>query len=167
MALIEAFKQLLGDAAVLTRDVDWSAMSHTLPEKPSLSLAATLNAVAALQQEFSIDAKRIYITGLSMGGYGVWDAVARRPELFAAAVPICGGGDPALAKQMQTVAIWAFHGADDKAVTVERSRQMVEALKAVGAAPKYTEYPGVGHNSWEKTYSDLAMYEWLFAQSKP
>ncbi len=147
-------------------DVDWSASSHKLPEKPSVSLAATFNAVSQLQSEFSIDPKRIYITGLSMGGYGTWDALARRPELFAAAVPICGGGDPALAKQMMTIPIWAFHGADDKTVPAERSRQMVEALKAVGGQPKYTEYPGVGHNSWARTYSDPAMYEWLFAQRK-
>jgi predicted peptidase len=147
-------------------EVDWSAKAHTLPEKPSPALAATLNAVAALRQEFAIDTKRIYLTGLSMGGYGVWDALARRPELFAAAVPICGGGDPALAKQMQNVPIWAFHGADDKAVPVERSRQMIDALKAAGAQPKYTEYPGVGHNSWTQTYADPALYKWLFAQAK-
>jgi predicted peptidase len=147
-------------------DVDWSAKSNTLPEKPSPSLAATLQAVEALRMEFSIDEKRIYITGLSMGGYGTWDAISRRPELFAAAVPICGGGDPELAKQMQVVAIWAFHGDNDEAVPVHRSREMVAALKAAGAHPKYTEYPGVGHDSWTQTYRDPALYAWLFAQKK-
>lgn len=147
-------------------DVDWGAKSHTLPEKPSRSLSAALQAIEALRQEFSLDEKRIYITGLSMGGYGVWDAIARRPELFAAAAPICGGGDPALAKQVQVVAIWAFHGDADNAVPVERSREMIAALKAAGAHPKYTEYPGVGHDSWTQTYHDPALYEWLFTQRK-
>jgi predicted peptidase len=148
-------------------DVDWSAPSHTLPEKPSPALAATLNAIAALQNEFAIDPQRIYITGLSMGGYGVWDALARRPELFAAAIPICGGGDPAMAKQIMSVPLWAFHGAEDKSVPVHRSREMIEAIKATGGHPKYTEYPGVGHDSWTQTYSNPELHTWLFAQRKP
>jgi predicted peptidase len=142
------------------------ATTPTPPDKLSLSLAATLKAVEALQKEFSIDDKRIYITGLSMGGYGTWDALAKRPELFAAAVPICGGGEPAQVSKMKDVPIWAFHGSDDKTVPPERSREMIEALKDAGGQPKYTEYPGVGHNSWAQTYSDPALYEWLFAQSK-
>jgi len=147
-------------------DVDWSAMSSTLPEKPSRSLSATIKAADALQKEFSIDPARIYITGLSMGGYGTWDALSRWPKKFAAAAPVCGGGDPAYAQRIKDVPIWAFHGDEDKAVKVQRSREMVEALKAAGAAPKYTEYAGVGHDSWTRTYSDPALYEWLFAQRK-
>jgi predicted peptidase len=147
-------------------EVDWSAKSSTLPAEISPALAATLKAADALQKEFSIDPKRIYITGLSMGGYGVWDALARRPELFAAASPICSGGDPAYAAKMKDVPIWAFHGDDDKAVPVGRSREMIDALKAAGGRPKYTEYPGVGHNSWAQNYSDPALYDWLFAQRK-
>jgi len=141
-------------------------MSSTLPEKPSRSLAATVKAAEALEREFSIDSKRLYITGLSMGGYGTWDALSRWPEKFAAAVPICGGGDPAYARRMKDVPIWAFHGDEDKAVKVQRSREMIEALKAAGATPKYTEYAGVGHDSWTRTYSDPALFKWLFAQSR-
>src|SRR5262249_12778276 len=118
-------------------EVDWSAKSHVLPDEPSTALAATFNLIPAMQSEFSIDPKRIYITGLSMGGYGVWDALSRRPELFAGTVPICGGGDVAMAKQIMSVPIWAFHGADDKAVPVERSRQMIDAIKERGVQPKY------------------------------
>jgi len=147
-------------------DVDWGAMSSTLPEKPSRSLAAVMKAADALQKEFPIDAGRIYITGLSMGAYGVWDALARWPEKFAAAAPVCGGGDPAYASKMTDVPIWAFHGDEDKAVKVQRSREMIAALKATGATPKYTEYPGVGHDSWTRTYSDPALYEWLFVQRR-
>ena len=102
-----------------------------------------------------------------MGGYGTWNVLAKRPELFAAAAPICGGGKPAAVSKFKEVPIWAFHGADDKTVPVEQSREMIDALKAAGATPKYTEYPGVGHNSWAQTYADPAFYEWLFAQRKP
>jgi predicted peptidase len=147
-------------------EVDWSAKSSKLPEQISPALATTLKAAEALQKEFAIDANRVSITGLSMGGYGAWDALSRRPEMFAAAAIICGGGDPAYAAKMKDVPIWVFHGDDDKAVPVGRSREMVEALKAAGATPKYTEYPGVGHNSWARTYADPALYEWLFAQSR-
>ena len=130
------------------------------------ALDATLKAAAQIQKEFSIDERRIYITGLSMGGYGTWRALEVRPELFAAAAIICGGGNPGAVAKFKHVPIWAFHGADDKVVLASESRQMIEALKAAGAEPKYTEYAGVGHNSWAQTYSDPALYEWLFAQRK-
>jgi predicted peptidase len=150
----------------------WGGISRlqktaTPPDQFAPALAATLKAVDALRKEFPIDDKRIYITGLSMGGYGTWDALAKRTELFAAAAPICGGGDTAAAGKMKDIPIWAFHGDQDKTVPPERSREMIEALKAAGGSPKYTEYPGVGHNSWAQTYSDPALYEWLFAQKKP
>ena len=132
----------------------------------SPALGATLKAVEELRKEFPIDDNRIYITGLSMGGYGSWDALAKRPELFAAAAPICGGGNTTTVDKFKHIPIWAFHGDADKTVPVERSREMIEALKAAGATPKYSEYPGVGHNSWAQTYSDPALYAWLFAQRK-
>jgi len=147
-------------------EVDWRLDAHTLPESPSVSLEATLRLIEALQKEFDIDSTRIYLTGLSMGGYGVWDMLARKPELFAAAVPICGGGDPAVAAKFKDVPLWAFQGDQDDAVKPKRSREMIDALKAAGGTPKYTEYPGVGHDSWTQTYADPALYEWLFAQRK-
>ena len=140
-------------------DIDWSAESHQMPARPSDSMASVFDLIDSYIKTKPVDPKRIYITGLSMGGYGTWDAIQRRPELFAAAVPICGGGDPILAKQIQVVPIWAFHGEKDEAVKVERSRQMIDALKGVGAEPKYTEYKGVGHDSWTQTYKDPAVYE--------
>jgi predicted peptidase len=147
-------------------EVDWTLDSHTMPEQPSDPLAATFELIDVLQKTQPIDAQRIYITGLSMGGYGTWDAISRRPELFAAAAPICGGGDPAMAKQIQFVPLWVFHGDKDEAVKVNRSREMVQAIKDVGTDVKYTEYKGVGHDSWTQTYKDPAFYEWLFAQRK-
>jgi predicted peptidase len=147
-------------------EVDWGALSHTMPKEPSEPARLTLELIAAMQKDFSIDAKRIYLTGLSMGGYGTWDLLARRPDLFAAGVPICGGGDEATAATIAKIPIWAFHGDKDTAVKVVRSRNMIEALKKADGVPKYTEYPGVGHNSWSKAYSDPEMMKWLFAQKR-
>ena len=117
-------------------------------------------------KEYKTDAKRTYLTGLSMGGYGTWSIVAAHPDKFAAIVPICGGGDPKAAEKFKDVPCWVFHGDKDAAVPVQRSRDMVEALKKAGGTPKYTEYPGVGHNSWDAAYADKEMWKWLFAQKK-
>lgn len=147
-------------------NVDWSADSHTMPEKPSESMRLTLEVIDELRKSLPIDGNRLYVTGLSMGGYGTWDALQRKPDLWAAAAPICGGGDPAGASVMKDIPIWVFHGDQDGAVKVKRSREMVEALKAAGGSPKYTEYPGVGHDSWTATYRNPEFYAWLFAQKK-
>jgi predicted peptidase len=86
--------------------------------------------------------------------------------MFAAAVPICGGGDVTQAKAIKDVPIWAFHGDKDDAVKVRRSRDMIAAIKAAGGSPKYTEYKDVGHDSWTTTYKDPELYKWLFAQKR-
>src|SRR5262249_52824913 len=112
------------------------------------------------------DQKRIYVTGLSMGGYGTWDVIGRRPDLFAAAVPVCGGGDETQAATIARVPIWAFHGARDGVVKPARSWNMVAALKKAGGHPGYTEYPDVGHDSWVPTYRDPVLFQWLFAQKR-
>jgi predicted peptidase len=122
--------------------------------------------VEAIQKEYSIDPNRLYITGLSMGGYGTWDIITRHPDVFAAAVPICGGGDPSKAERIAKLPIWVFHGGKDSLVPPARSREMVEAIKKAGGEPKYTEYPDVGHNSWVKAYEDADMHAWLFEQKK-
>ena len=117
-------------------------------------------------KEFPIDPQRVYVTGLSMGGFGTWDIIQRYPDLFAAALPICGGGDTAQAERLKNMPIWAFHGSIDKVVIPERSRNMIAAIKKAGGQPIYTEYPGVGHVSWTQTYSNHAVMDWLFAQEK-
>ena len=147
-------------------DTPWVADAHTMPEEPTEPLRLSLRLVSALEQEFSIDTDRLYVTGLSMGGFGVWDAVQRHPDRFAAAVPVCGGGDPALAERIARVGMWAFHGDQDSVVKPKRSREMMAALKTAGGSPRYTEYPGVSHNSWTATYRYPQMYKWLFAQRK-
>lgn len=148
-------------------EVNWSAAWHDAPEKPSEPLGLTIELLAALQKELPLDGKRVYVTGLSMGGYGTWDILARRPDLFAAAVPLCGGGDEKQAPAIAKVPQWIFHGDRDTVVPTARSRNMVEALRKAGGSPKYTEFPGVGHNCWDKAYAEPGLFPWLFAQKKP
>jgi predicted peptidase len=148
-------------------EVEWLAASHVTPEKPSEPFATLIPLIDALKKDLPVDEKRLYLTGLSMGGYGTWDLLTRLPDTFAAAVPICGGGDEKRAPGMAKTPQWIFHGGADPVVKVERSRNMVEALKTAGAEPKYTEYPGVGHNSWDKAYAEADLWAWMFAQKKP
>lgn len=117
--------------------------------------------------EYPIDTSRIYITGLSMGGMGTNAMVQTYPQRFAAAVPICGRGDISKADRMVNVPMWYFHGLADRTVKPEGSTEMVEAIKKAGGQKvKLTTYPGVGHNSWSRTYDNEDVYKWLFAQRK-
>jgi len=147
-------------------EVDWSADSHQRPEKPSDPATLLLKLIDSLPTQLPIDTNRIYITGLSMGGYGTWDLIARKPDLFAAAVPVCGGGDEKDASIISKIPIWAFHGSKDTVVKPQRSTNMIEAIKKAGGNPKLTLYPEVGHNSWVNAYSDPEMLKWLFNQKK-
>ncbi len=113
-----------------------------------------------------VDKHRIYLTGLSMGGSGTWMLAAAHPERFAAIVPICGSGNPADATKLAALPIWVFHGAKDGTVPVQRSRDMVEAIKAAGGNVKFTEYPEAKHNSWTETYNNPELYKWLLAQKR-
>ena len=127
-----------------------------------------IEAVDHVVAEHKVDSTRLYITGQSMGGLGTWGLIANHPTKFAAAVPICGTWSPAEAKKMNGVAIWAFHGADDKTVPVFGSRDMIAALKDanIKPEPRYTELPGVGHGSWEPAYSKAELWDWLFQQRR-
>ena len=135
-------------------------------EKSTGALELALAALDSLEKEFSIDAERRYVTGLSMGGFGSFGACIRRPSYFAAAMPICGGTDVSKAKEIASVAFWVFHGGADPVVKPELSRDAVKALKEAGATVKHTEYPGVGHNSWSKAYKEPELVDWLFAQKR-
>lgn len=147
-------------------EVDWGDAAHEMPKTPSLPMTATFELIEELQNELSIDKQRIYICGLSMGGFGTWDAIQRKPELFAAAIPICGGGDPAFAEKISDIPTWVFHGDADGAVQVKRSREMVKAVSKIDDDIIYTEYPGVGHNCWAMTAENRLVWDWLFAQVK-
>lgn len=117
--------------------------------------------------KYRVDRRRIYLTGLSMGGYGTWSLAAAHPDRFAAIVPICGGGDPDTAKRLRSLPIWVFHGGKDPLVPVSRSQAMVDAIKAAGGNVKLTIYPDAGHDSWTETYDNPKLYEWLLKQKRP
>ncbi|MEZ5962512.1 MAG: GDSL-type esterase/lipase family protein [Planctomycetota bacterium] len=121
---------------------------------------------ASLAMRPDVDVDRVYLTGLSMGGFATWHLAGRRPELFAAAVPVCGGGELDAAVRLATLPIWAFHGDADATVPVARSREMVAAVRKAGGVLDYTEYEGVTHDSWTRTYADPKVHEWLFAQRR-
>jgi predicted peptidase len=129
-------------------------------------LLLTLDIMSSLQKEFSIDRDRIYVIGLSMGGGAVWDLVAQHPKMFAAAVPICSAGDPGKAPPLVHLPIWCFHGEADPLIPVQYARTMIAALRKAGGHPKYTEYPGVGHNSYVNAFQDPGLIPWLFEQKR-
>ena len=147
-------------------DTPWNLLAHKMPAKPSAAMALAMELLDKTIKEFPVDARRVYVTGISMGGYGTWDIVQRRPELFAAAMPVCGGGDASLAWKIRSVPIWVFHGDRDTAVPFVRSRQMVSALWQCDGNVRYREYPGVGHNCWVATYADPTVLDWFFGQAK-
>jgi predicted peptidase len=120
-----------------------------------------------LMANYKVDRDRVYLTGLSMGGFGTWALAAAHPEKFAAIAPICGGGNPADAKKIKDLPIWVFHGAKDPAVKLERSEVMVKALKEAGAEHvQFTVYPEAAHDSWTETYNNPDFYEWLLKQKR-
>ncbi len=126
----------------------------------------TVNALLdELMARLPVDADRIYLTGLSLGGYGTWNIAADHPERFAAIAPICGAGETDNACRLKNVPIWAFHGGSDSVVPLKDDQDMVDAVKACGGDVKFTVYPGVDHDSWTRTYANPALYQW-FLQHK-
>ncbi len=115
--------------------------------------------------QYSVDPDRVYLTGLSMGGYGTWDLASAYPNRFAAIAPICGGGAPWVARtELAKMPAWVFHGDQDQTVPIVFAEKMVEALRKVNAPVRFTVYPGVGHDSWTETYNNPEFYDWLLAQ---
>ena len=138
---------------------------YSKPEPIALQSAIAL--VKKISKEEGVDKKRIYITGLSMGGMGAFEAVYRYPKLFAAAMPICGGGDVALYdKRVAKVPFRVFHGTVDAVVDVKESQKMVEKLKSLKANVTYTEYPNVNHNSWENAFAEPDFLSWMFSKKR-
>jgi len=148
-------------------EVAWNDRART-PQAATLTtdMAAAVAALEATLELAAADPRRVYLTGLSMGGFGAWDLAARMPERFAALVPICGGGDERTAPRLVDLPVWCFHGDADTVVPVERSRRMIAALEAAGGHPKYSELRDVGHDSWTPAYRDPAVLDWLFQQSR-
>lgn len=151
----------------------WSNFTRTkvsadarLESTPSKPMELLIGLIHQLIKTMPIDSNRIYITGLSMGGFGTFDAIERYPDLFAAAVPVCGGGDITRAGSISHIPIWIFHGAEDPSVAPSYGQEMFDALIKAGAHPGFTQYPEVGHFSWIAAYTDPLMIEWLFRQHK-
>jgi predicted peptidase len=136
----------------------WGA--ETKNAKRALSMLDEVN------KEYKTDAKRQYLTGLSMGGMGTWSIAMAHPDRFAAIVPICGRGDTKTAEKIKDLPCWCFHGDADTSVNVSGSRDMIDAIKKAGGMPKYTEYPKVGHNSWDAAYATDELYKWMLEQKK-
>lgn len=113
-----------------------------------------------------IDPNRVYLTGMSRGGFGTWRLTIQHPERFAAIAPVCGGGVPDYAQRLKDVPVWAFHGAKDRVIPLSRTVEMVEALLVAGGNVKLTVYPEAGHDAWTETYNNPALYEWLLQQSR-
>ncbi len=130
-------------------------------------LQFALEIMADLRREFSIDSTRIYVNGTSMGGFGVFNLLSKRPGMFAGAYAVCGGGDPLTAEQMKQTPLWIFHGSADPIVPVTYSRQIYRAILAAGGTQvRYTEYPGVGHDAWTPVGREITLNRWLLAQRK-
>jgi predicted peptidase len=149
-------------------DTGWGKGSYAHNEVPiSKSMTLAKQIVDKVLRENSIDPKRVYVMGCSMGGYAAWSFTMRYPDLVAAAVPICGAGDPSMAPTLKDTPIWAFHGDKDNIVPVRGSLDMVDAIKGVGGTHmKVTTYKGVRHNSYVRAWKTPELLEWLFEQKQ-
>ena len=150
-------------------DLPFIAVSPQCPAdswwtRETLALSALLDEI---ETHYRVDPDRIYVTGLSMGGFGTFALAAAEPLRFAAIVPICGGGSRTDARRIAHIPIWVFHGAKDSTVPLRSSAEMVEALGHFGASPRFTVYPDATHDSWTQTYDNPDLYRWLLSNSRP
>jgi len=152
------------------KDFPFIAVSPQCPGDKWWADPWLIEALNALLEEivdtYRVDESRVYLTGLSMGGFGTWHLAMMFPEKFAAIAPICGGGMPWMAFRIKDLPVWAFHGAKDEVVPLQRSEEMVEALKKVGGNVKFTVYPEAGHDSWTETYNNPELYNWFLSHRK-
>ena len=172
-SILEGAKKL-GDPCFLIApqcppDRWWSPIDHQTKQlnaaaRPNPLLEAVLALVADTIKTQAVDPKRFYVTGLSMGGFATWDLLGRAPQRIAAAVPICGGGDPSLAAKFKDIPVWAFHGEADPVVPVKSTREMITAMEQAGGKPKATFYPEVNHDSWTRTYNDPEVIRWMLSK---
>ncbi len=144
----------------------WSALWS--PTDLALAMELTLEVIDQIEQQYAVDTSRRIVTGLSMGGFGTWDVAAKRPEIFAAAVPMSGGGDPAQATSLRDVPLWNFHGRSDRVIDADLSREMIDAIEQAGGSPLYSEVIG-GHGIWDRIYNDPddELYSWMFDDVDP
>lgn len=136
------------------------------PEGEWWSLDMLKALVDEIVEKYKVDEDRVYLTGLSMGGYGTWMLACEEPERFAALIPICGGGNHLLAYRIKQIPIWVFHGAQDTTVPLKASQDMVDAITQAGGNVKFTIYPEAGHDSWTETYNNPEIYDWLLSHTR-
>jgi predicted peptidase len=148
------------------RDYPCIVVSPLCPEGQWWDTEALFVLLDDLCEKYPIDEDRVYLTGLSMGGFATWQMACAQPRRFAAAVPICGGGNVHEAGRVKDLPLWAFHGAQDNVVPVERTDEMIDAIRKAGGRPAVTIYPDEGHGSWVPAYQDEELYRWLFAQRR-
>jgi len=155
------------------KDFPFILVSPQCPINQVWDDAALIGLLDQVQSQFRVDPKRVYCTGLSMGGYGTWQLALKYPQRFAAVAPICGGGDrirallPVQQQALKTLGVWAFHGAKDNAVPVSESERMVEAFKRAGVTDiQLTIYPEANHDSWTESYANPKLYDWLLEHSR-
>lgn len=145
------------------KDFPFIVVSPQCPEDDwwTTKTEVLINLLDDIVARYDVDTERIYLTGLSMGGYGSWALASEYPDRFAAVAPICGGGNRIMSIVLKDMPIWAFHGAKDSVVPVEESKDIVEAIKARGGNAKLTIYPDANHDSWTETYNNQKLYDWL------
>jgi predicted peptidase len=157
------------------KELPFILVSPQCPDGQVWDDSALMGLLDQVQATLPVDPKRVYVTGLSMGGYGTWDLAARHPERFAAAAPVCGGGErirtlllnPAQKEAIKTLKVRVFHGGKDNVVPLAESERMVDAFKKAGTADiTLTVYPDAGHDSWTETYNNPAFFEWMLSQSR-
>ncbi|MCW9706520.1 prolyl oligopeptidase family serine peptidase [Fodinibius salsisoli] len=161
-------------APQVPKDSSWASLSgirdtttFTAPmgDTPTQPMQLTIELLEKIQEQYAINSNRLYVTGISMGGFGTFDLIERFPRKFAAAAPICGGGDITRAFLLNDMPVWVFHGAQDNAVDVRYSRAMVDAIQMAGGKPGFTEYPDAGHvKAWVYAYRNPRLYEWMFSK---
>lgn len=149
-------------------DTPWGAKeSHQMADKPSVMLASAMAALDHVMKTEPVDANRVILTGLSMGGYGAWELATRHADRFCCVVPVCGGADESKAAALKNLPVWAWHGAADTVVWPERTERMVAAVNAAGGKAKLSLLPGVGHDSWSAAYAPASgVLDWMFAQRR-
>lgn len=133
---------------------------------PTQAMQSLMNILEHFRSTAYVDTNRLYVAGLSMGGMGTWELVSRMPQTFAAAMPICGGGDPRSAPQMVSVPIWAIHGVQDDIVDPHHSVRMVEAVQRAGGNARITLFPNANHNSWDPAFADVDFPMWMLKRHK-
>ena len=143
------------------RDLPFVIVAPQVPAGGRWTVGRVAAALDDALARYRVDPDRVYLTGLSMGGFGTWEALERMPERFAAAVPVCGGGNPIGIGAARDVPVWAFHGAMDAVVPVGASVEMVRRLRDAGGDVRFTVYPDAGHDSWTETYANPEVYAWL------